>query len=275
MSGPREGGATPVPPADGAYSIEARSLSVAGIAGHDFWVLRGPDGRAMAELHGLATDRETGRAIPIGTDAEKHSLRIWHYVHDQGFAAEHDTRTTRATYIQDGQPHRSVASGDREEIVARWNSAVAAREPLNALDLDYPPYGFKVFGNTVNSNSAYRTLGEIMNVPVRDFSGRVEPGIDNRMTTPAEIERLRDHGYPAATEPGRDSASLRDGRGDAAGLFAGLRNGEAGFADALRDLQASARGQQFDQAAEAQRAHLATAEAARSVAPQAEASARG
>ena len=46
------------------YSIEARSLGVAGIAGHNYWVLRDHHGKALAELHGLATDRDSGTAIP-------------------------------------------------------------------------------------------------------------------------------------------------------------------------------------------------------------------
>lgn len=237
-----------------SYAIEARSLKVAGIAGHDYWVLRGPDGSAMAELHGLATDRGTGRAIPIGTDAEKHSLRIWHYVHDQGLATEHGVRTTRETYVAAGQPARTVVSGERDEVLARWNAAVAAKAPLDALDLDYPPYGFKVFGETVNSNSAYRTLGEIMAVPVRDFPGRIEPGIGNRMTTPEAIQQLRTHPYPVPSEAGPLSSALGHDRlpsetapDTSARLVEGAQGGEAAFADALRALQDSPQGRQFQQ----------------------------
>lgn len=197
-----------VMPEHDLYSIEARSLRVAGVAGHNYWVLRGPDGTALAELHGLATDRETGRSIPIGTDAAKHSLRIHHLVHDRTLADEWGVAATRETYVADGQPKRTVLSAGREEVMARWGAAVAAREPLNALDLDYPPYGFRVFGQTVNSNSAYRTLGEVMSVPVDDFRGRIEPGVDNRMTTSEHIERLRTHGYPQTEPQGRRSANL-------------------------------------------------------------------
>lgn len=31
------------------YTIEARSLNVVGVAGHDFWVLRDEQGKALAE----------------------------------------------------------------------------------------------------------------------------------------------------------------------------------------------------------------------------------
>ncbi len=188
------------------YTIEARSLNIAeGVAGHDFWVLRDERGTAIAELHGLATDRQTGQAIPVGTDEDRHSLRVWHYAHDAGYAKSIGASVDRTTYIQDGQPARTVLSASRDEVLARWNAAVAAAPALNALDLDYPNYGFNIFSDTVNSNSTYRTLGEIMGVQVRDFGGRMEPGIDNRMVSPERIEQFRTHGYPVLDEPRIDA----------------------------------------------------------------------
>lgn len=191
------------------YTIEARSLSVAGIAGHDFWVLRDEHGNAVAEMHGLATNRETGRPVPIGTDPDKFSLRAWHYPHDQAYADSLGVPRNDASYIRDGQPARTVLSADREEVMARWNSAVGAMRELNALDLDYPRLGVSLFGRTVNSNSAYRTFGEIMGVQVDDFPGRIEPGIRNRMLPPERIEQLRTHGYPVLDEPRIDPPSPR------------------------------------------------------------------
>ncbi|MCC8496136.1 MULTISPECIES: hypothetical protein [Gammaproteobacteria] len=76
------------------YTIEARSLNVLGVAGHDFWVLRDEQGKAMAELHGLATDRETGKALLVGTDETKHSLRAWHFPHDAAYAASEGVKVT-------------------------------------------------------------------------------------------------------------------------------------------------------------------------------------
>lgn len=243
---------------DDRYSIEARSLRVAGVASHNYWVLRGPDGKDMAELHGLATDRQTHRAIPIGTDEKKHSLRVWHFVHDKEFAAGHGVKPTRESYIQEGQQHNTVLTGSREEVLGRWNAAVAAKAPLNALDLNYPSYGFKVFSDTVNSNSAYRTLGEVMGVPVKDFGGVIEPGIDNRMTTPGEIETLRNKDYPVL--------SSRDAPGREAGadtLLAGARDGGPALDASLRDLHASPQGQQFAAAAQSQAQARTVADAGR------------
>ncbi|XQA77235.1 XVIPCD domain-containing protein [Xanthomonas sacchari] len=175
------------------YAIEARSLGVIGIAGHAFWVLRDEHGKAVAELHGLATDRQTGQAIPIGTDQTRHSLRAWHYPHDPAYARSIGEKVDSTTYIRDDQPSRTVATGDKHEILERWNTAVHAVPELNAQDRDYPNYGFKVFGKTVNSNSAYRTFGELMDVPVRGFPGRLEPGIGHRMLSPERTEELRYH----------------------------------------------------------------------------------
>lgn len=178
------------------YTIEARSLRAAGIAGHDFWVLRDEQGKALAELHGLATDRVTKKAITIGTNEEKHSLRAWHYPHDPAYAGSLGVRPDSTTYINPDQPSRTVATGSKEEMLDRWNTAVRAVPELNELDLNYPAYGFKTFGETVNSNSTYRTFGELMDVPVNDFPGRIEPGIDNRMLSEERTQQLRYQGSP-------------------------------------------------------------------------------
>jgi hypothetical protein len=167
----------------GDWSIEARSLSiVGGAASHNFWVLRDDKGQAVAELHGLATDRDTGRTVPIGTDAEQHSLRVKHFIHDAGYARDFGAKPTNATYIQDGQRSDTVVSGSREEILERWKvGAKTAANLINAQDLDYPPGGFRLDGNTRNSNSVYRTVGTMMvggsNVPV--FQGPLQPGVNN------------------------------------------------------------------------------------------------
>lgn len=182
------------------FTIESRSLGIAGLASHNFWVLRNEKGQALAELHGLATDRQTSRPAPIGTDEDRFSLRIWHYTHDQSLSARYGGTSERETYIGKNQMHRPILTGPRDEIIERWDAAVRAMEPLNAKDLDYPSYGFKLTQDTVNSNAAYRTLGEVMGLPIRDFPGVVEPGIDNRMVPPGEIEQLRGD-YPVLRSP--------------------------------------------------------------------------
>lgn len=180
------------------FSIEARALSL-GAASHDFWVLRDSQNKVIAELHGLATDRRTGETFPVGINEDHYALRVWHYPHSD--VAAFGASTDRTTYIRDGQARRIVFQGPAEEALSRWKSAVNAVAPLNELDLDYPTLGFKLDGSTVNSNSTYRTLGEIMGLPIRDFPGYVEPGIENRMVSPEVIDQLRVKGYPQLTEP--------------------------------------------------------------------------
>ncbi|WP_426683252.1 hypothetical protein ABFU84_15335 [Xanthomonas translucens pv. undulosa] len=172
------------------HSIEARLLCIAGIAGHAYWVLRDARGNALAELHGLATDRHTGTPIPIGTDARRHGLRVWHYPHDADYAQAIGAQPDRTSYLRDGQPARTAASGDKHEILARWHAAVRAVPELNAQDLDYPNYGFKLLGATINSNSAFLTFGELMGVPVPGFSRRLQPGIGNCMLPRERIAAL-------------------------------------------------------------------------------------
>jgi hypothetical protein len=191
----------------GQYAIEARSLSLlGGVASHNFWVLRDDKGNAVAELHGLATDRQTRQAVPIGTDAERHSLRGWHFIHDAQYARDFGSRQTNASYIQDGQTAVTVMTGSREEILERWK--VAARtgvDLLNRTDRDYPNFGvgrqagfdgaynFRVNDSTVNSNSAYRTFGTLMvggsNVPV--FDGPLQPGVNNQVLPSNTILNLQ------------------------------------------------------------------------------------
>jgi hypothetical protein len=183
------------------YAIEARSLDLAVVVGHDFWVLRGRNGRTLAELHGLATDRRTGTAVPIGTDETRHALRIWHFVHDRAYAASLKVVATDRTYIRLAQARATVFEGAGEEALARWAAALAAMPALNALDLDYPSYGIAVAGPTVNSNAAYRTLGEIMGLEVPTFAGVFEPGVDNRMVPAARIAALRARDYGPARPP--------------------------------------------------------------------------
>lgn len=169
------------------YVIEARVYRI-GFACHNFWVLRreAPEA-AIAELHGLATNRPTGRIVPIGTRAED-GLRVYVFAHDPDYATSLGlpAATTRMYARSDAHP---VYGG--EDARARWDAAVAAIPFLNGLDLDYPPYGFNLFRPTVNSNSAYRTFGEIMGVPIHDFPGVVGLGLANRMVALEEIERLR------------------------------------------------------------------------------------
>jgi hypothetical protein len=167
--------------------IEARTYRI-GFACHNFWALRRAEAEsALGELHGLATSRVTGRIVPIGTTAE-HALRVYVFAHDAEYAVRLGVPVKSTRMFGLSRAHPAYEGDDAYE---RWSAAVAAIPFLNELDLDYPTYGFNLFSPTVNSNSAYRTFGEIMGIPVHDFPGAVGPGLANRMIALEEIERLR------------------------------------------------------------------------------------
>ena len=169
------------------YVIEARSFRI-GFASHNFWVLADADsGSTIGELHGLATSRVTGQTVPIGTSAE-HCLRAYAFAHEPGYAERLAAPLKFTRMFSRSHSHAAYHGPDG---LARWCAAVAAIPRLNELDLDYPPYGFNVFRPTVNSNSAYRTFGEIMAVPIHTFAGVLSPGIANRMLALEQLALLR------------------------------------------------------------------------------------
>lgn len=171
------------------------------MASHNFLVLRDEQGNALAELHGLATDRVTGKVEPIGTDESRHSLRVWHYIHDSAYAASLGGTTTSNTYIQKMQGNTPLLVAEKTEVLDRWKSAVDMVARLNKLDRDYPNLVANVAGVRINSNSVYRTLSEAMGLPVYDFAGKLQPGLAHGMV-PSEIsEQYRDKTYPVLTRP--------------------------------------------------------------------------
>lgn len=166
------------------YSIEARSFCIALAWCHNFWVLKNADsGATIAELHGLAWDRVHKKILPIGTTRE-HALRVFLFPHEAAYAEEvgRPLYTTRMY----GKSRAHVVHRDADSL-ARWQAAVNALPLLDALDLTYPPFGFSLRAPTVNSNSAYRTFGEIMDVPVYDFPRVFRPGFENCLIAADQI----------------------------------------------------------------------------------------
>ena len=149
------------------YSLRARSFNIAGIWSHNFWVLCDSTGAVLAELHGLATDRITGKPVPIGY-ARRHSLRAWCF--EAGCGISLCKPTQRSTL---------ALKADEPEVRRRWMAAVDAIERLNALDLDYPIGGVRLRGKTFNSNSLFTTFAALMGVPLPRFAGVLQPGLGN------------------------------------------------------------------------------------------------
>jgi hypothetical protein len=148
------------------YSIEARSYNLISIASHNFWVLRDDEGDAVAQLHGLATDRKTNRFKPIGFFSD----RLGFY--------EFKTAENDPTFISKAQKSVTIFQGEKKDVLARWNKAVNQIEFLNQKDIKYSPFG--VFGLPItNSNSAYHLFARLMGVECCRFFGVLEPGINN------------------------------------------------------------------------------------------------
>jgi len=147
----------------GIYKIEAQSYGILGTASHDFWVLRDPNGAIVGELHGLATNPETGVILTIGFIGDE--LQFYDLLHKYG---DTDNRDSSVMY-----------QGTETDVRTRWNAAVKATNYLNSLHLPYTPLGFiDPFGTVINSNSAFHIFGDIMGVPINDFGWRIEPGFD-------------------------------------------------------------------------------------------------
>jgi hypothetical protein len=176
----------------GHYAIEARSHNILGLWSHNFWVLRHPSGEVMAELHGLATDRMTQRAVAIGT-SERHSLRAWHYAVRtySGEIGVDANLVDQGPYYKDGQYSEVVIAGDFNQIMPRWRAAAKSIPFINELNIDYPPGGVKLVGRTKNSNSMFTSFGDIMGLPRVSFWQVFEPGITNPVVIDDIVDGLQ------------------------------------------------------------------------------------
>ena len=122
--------------------IEARSHRI-GFATHNFWVLAGADSvRTIAELHGLATSRRTDLRCPL----EHPTSTVCAYVfpHEESYAESLGVPVKFTRMFSAGR-----MALPRRRWAGAMSAAVAAIPLLNELDLDYPPYGFNIFGLTV------------------------------------------------------------------------------------------------------------------------------
>ncbi|MDO9267836.1 MAG: hypothetical protein Q7T96_01845 [Methylobacter sp.] len=171
------------------YSIEARAYDIIGLAAHDFWVLRDEKGKVLGQLHGLATNTEN-RIKPIGTIGDK--LKFYHFGSRAillGLNPNCDLN-----YIKAGQKSKLMFSESSDDVLDRWDNAVKALPYLNSLDVPYTPFGILGLAH-VNSNTAYTLLGQLMGIPVHNFSGCWQPGCRNtdKILTSSQLEVMR---YP-------------------------------------------------------------------------------
>ncbi|WP_131782158.1 hypothetical protein [Legionella gresilensis] len=141
---------------------------------HNFWILKNlNENKIIAQLHGLAMSRTTGRIVPIGYRRD-HSLRAYCFVYDEN-AAKQFGLTVSSFALPIHACNTVYAKGD---ALKRWLKAIEALEAINNLNLDYPRGGFCIpLSKTINSNSMYHTFGQVMDVEVYNFAGFVQVGL--------------------------------------------------------------------------------------------------
>ena len=155
------------------YAVEAACYRIAGFAAHNFWVLRGPGHRVIAELHGLSTNRKTGRIMPVGKIEDR--LGFYEFIAGSNNIAAEGTRLLRAS-----RDFKIMYSGGKEDVLGRWRNAVDQLEFLNNKDIDYSPFGI-FSASAINSNTAYRFFAKLMDIDHYSFPGVWEPGINTRI----------------------------------------------------------------------------------------------
>ena len=153
------------------YAIEAACFRIARFAAHNFWVLRGSDHKVIAELHGLGTNRRTGRIMPIGKIEDR--LGFYEFIAGSDHISAEGTRLLRAS-----RDFKIMYSGSKEDVLSRWRSAVDQLESLNNRDIDYSPFGIFAV-SVINSNTAYRFFAKLMDIDHYCFPGVWEPGINS------------------------------------------------------------------------------------------------
>jgi hypothetical protein len=154
----------PVPkPTQGKWSIELLQHPLLfGIAGHNYLALRNASTTITEEIHGLATDTTTGKWKYVGKDKQD-VLRVW----------EFDGQRYQAK--ESSFPGIILSQGDETDIQTTWEKANDCIEKINEASIPYPAFGFKIRGETENSNSVAYTLAHCMGLTIQHL-GLFTPG---------------------------------------------------------------------------------------------------
>lgn len=147
----------------GNWSIEFMQHPLLfGFAGHNYLALRNQDGIIVSELHGLATDSNTGAWKYVGTNIQD-LLQVWEFENGRYYLAG-------KTF-----PGIILEEGTKNEIQNLWDTGRTCVEPINAKKIAYPPYGISFKNETRNSNSVAYTLAKCMLLDTRHV-GIFTPG---------------------------------------------------------------------------------------------------
>jgi hypothetical protein len=155
-------------PIPGNWSIQFMQHPLMfGFAGHNYLALRDGSGTIVSELHGLATDPSTGEWKYIGSNPTD-ILKVWEFNSSHYYISEKSF------------PGIILAQGTETDIQAAWNEGKTCVSPINMKNIPYPPYGFSLKNETINSNSVAYTLATCMHLDVRHI-GIITPGSTNNL----------------------------------------------------------------------------------------------
>ncbi|HTJ94180.1 MAG TPA: hypothetical protein VL424_13880 [Pararobbsia sp.] len=183
------------------FQIELREYRILRIAAHAFWAFY-EDGVLVGELHGLATNRKTGASRAVCTRRDQ--LRAWSFSGPRPMdsAPQALGRGGLSGLYIPGQASRIVFESDGPEAQLKWMRAVLAGDTLNDANIEYRALGGSRHDLTTgNSNSAWRTFADVMNVPAPRLDAWVRPG-EQKNLLPAET-------YAGLYEAPFDQASVR------------------------------------------------------------------
>lgn len=150
---------------EGKWSIHfMQHPLIFGFAGHNYIALYDADGNIVSELHGLATNPQTGEWRYIGTKSTD-LLKVWEFDASKYYLASKNF------------PGRILAEGNKDEMLDLWKEAEGCKEPINNQNISYPMFGFSIKNETINSNSVAYTLTRCMGLDARHI-GLITPGSD-------------------------------------------------------------------------------------------------
>ncbi len=133
----------------GYWSIQKREHRLMmGLTGHTFIELRDTNDKVIAQLHGLATDKNTNKWKEVGNSDDDY-LKVWEF--DQDKYKEYKG-------LDIGKTSVNIITGNEEAMREKWQELMLCGTEINKIEIKYPKYGFRIFSETENSNSVAHSL---------------------------------------------------------------------------------------------------------------------